>query len=251
MTEYKYEIRYHKRRFGAPILVPYSEVSNYTGFRSSYGYPPEVADKIANSFSTAGLGAVEVYSSSLLVDFDDCPEAALAMADMLSAYQYVLFDSGGRSLHLHIAIEPMLGTHVPHWQKMFVKSIAPQADLSIYKHTGIFRLPGTHHSNGRVKHALKFNAGAKLSIPEPAIPMPSPQQDLDEDQDLVLMWLLDADGVEGERNKHVFQLARTCAKLGMPRHEAEELIAGWNQRKCHPPLQGMEMGLTINSGYRV
>ncbi len=249
-----YEVRNRLMRSGPPVLVPYEELSQYTGFRSVYGYGPEAAGQIREQGHTANLTGLPVYSHMLLVDFDDQPEAGYAMANALKDYDWVLFDSGGRSLHLHVLIEPMEGSDVPQLQKQWMRERFHKADMSIYKTAGIYRLPGTQHeATGRMKHVIKYNEPGKLLKIEATLPeAPKVTFSSDEDLDTMLMRLMDTDISKGTvgRNNHIYKIARVGQRLGLAMEDSFKMAMQWNQDKCYPALERSGIEATVRSAYR-
>jgi hypothetical protein len=252
---YLYEVRSSKVRREKIQLVHYSELGEYQGFRSLYGYTPETAMQIVESNSTAGLTGAPVYSDLLLVDFDDKPELGHKMADELREYDWVKFNSGGRSIHLHVRIAPMFGPLVPALQKEWMAQHFPEADLSIYRTSGIYRLPGTRHeSTGRCKKVLETNITGKslelkVTLPEKKVVFSAVE---DQDLELMLFQLLGKEvnaGTTG-RNYHVFKIAKVANKLGIPPQSAEHLVRSWNSQRCFPPLPTSSIDNTIKSAYR-
>ncbi len=255
-TNVLYEVRSEKIRRGSPILVPYSELHNYSGFRSLYGYGPEAQEQIGALNSTADLSGMPVYSDLLLVDFDAKPQEGHSMAEALHLYDWVLFDSGGRSLHLHIRIEPMYGGNVPAIQKAWMAENFPEADLSIYRTAGIYRMAGTYHSGGRIKRVLRMNeTGNALKLivtPRDEYAGQNFETTGDADHELQLFLLVGREVPSGHtgRNYHAYKIAKVCKHLGMGPVEAEWFVACWNESRCLPPLPVTNIRATVKSAYR-
>lgn len=258
MTEYLYEVRGTKIRQGKVKLIPYSELEYHRGFRSVYGYGQEAIEHIKATGGTAGLIGAPVYSDLLLVDFDDQPEAAHAMAESLRVYDWVKFDSGGRSIHLHIRITSMYGTDVPNIQKEWMRKNYPLADLSIYRTSGMYRMAGAYHENnpGKFKKVIETNfTGKSLVIEKVEIPAPvyvDRSRLTDEEREMQLMFLLSKvvdKGTTG-RNLHVFKISKSCFDLGMTIDEAANLILSWNTQRCNPPLPHSSIIPTLKSAYK-
>ncbi len=270
-----YEHRLTTQRMGPVKLVTKEELEELRGFRSVYAFYEDAIKHIEDTNTTAGLAGFELYSDTLLVDFDNQPEAAeefefylkamipansgMIVLDPPTNFAYEKYDSGGRSIHFHVPIEPMHGTNIPESQKEFMKKIAPLADMSVYKTSGMFRLNGTfHHKHrGKFKHLLYKVEGYLLRIPtiKPQVfRLPSVNNIIPQDTDLeyVLMRLLTTKVVEGTigRNNHIFKIAALCKDLGMVPDECMKLIMNWNLEYCTPPLQITGINSTINSAYR-
>jgi len=257
-----YELRKQVKRMGKVILVDLEKLNNSTGFRSIYGFSEEAVEQIRENNSTRELKNFEFFSDTLFVDFDDQPEAAKEMEIALKDYQWEMYDSGGRSVHFHIKIEPMLGKDVPILQRRYMKANFPKSDVSIYKSTGMYRLTGTFHTKNRgcKKHLLKINEGKILSIGKVELEEDKNRTNLSYDIDVddpeflehQLNKKLHTNVVEGTigRNNHVFMAACDCAKLGLDEEACYRLITTWNLKYCEPTLDSAGILATINSAYR-
>lgn len=251
------EIRSTVSRHGPPNLVPHQERYGHKGFTSMYGYGPEAVQHIRRNSTTAGLDGFALYSDTLYVDFDDKPEEARAMIEALAGYQFQVYDSGGRSIHLHIPIKPMYGPAVARSQKAWMEENYPEADLSIYRPGGIYRLPGTyHHKNpGRRKALVSSHEGDIMSIPmktAPSIVSGAGVPEEDKDYNRILGSLLDVVVHEGTvgRNPHLFKIAKVCSKMGQSYEEAKSLLEIWNEVHCRPSLGPMDIDKVLRSAYR-
>ena len=256
-----YELRGSKRRLSNQVrLVPKADLEGLVfGYRSLYGYDPETVELIRERNGTWGLAGQSVYSDDLLVDFDDQYEAAYEMEKTLSAYTYSMWNSGGRSIHFHIQIEPMYSEAVPYIQKAWMQENYPLADASIYKTSGMYRLPGTYHESnpGKRKTLLSTNKGGLLQIKMPEgieIPIPNTSFEVNPDNSEMLTRHLDnlllKDIGNGERNSHTFKIAATCRDLGEPLPYAIALAHTWNRTMCRPPQAVGEVETTVYSAYR-
>lgn len=253
------EHRTQVKRLGKIHLVPVTEIQNHFGFRSVYGYNLTTKEHIEVINSTKGLYGVDLYSDTLFLDFDDAPEAADKFEQYLiiSNTMYTKWDSGNRSIHYHIPLlEPMIGPNVARIQKNWVSKNAPGADLSFYQPAGMYRLPGTyHHKNpGHCKRLLHEADGNKLSIPleVPSWHFEQPVMQLDlEDEDYyrILANLITTNIYEGERNRHVWKITKTCANLGMDAYRALDEANFWNKTRCHPALPSDEICHVVRGVY--
>jgi len=138
-----------------------TEVLVKTGFRSVYGFKEK-------PISSKGLNKYPVYSDTLFMDFDDglgkgFKSAVQFMKDNLIKFE--AFSSGSKGGHLHVAILPMFGEGVPFSQREFVKGLECSADISLYRHSSLIRLPGTvHDKTGNAKTKLDGGDGCMLEI---------------------------------------------------------------------------------------
>lgn len=257
---YYYEHRPTKIRQGPPRLVTREELDQRRGFRSVYGWPEDAANHVRTTGSSAGLKWFPVYSDELLLDFDDAPEAAdRAVSWALdSGVAYSVWKSGGRSIHLHIKVQPMLGQSVPHSQKQFVAATFPGADLAFYHAAGMYRLPGTAHEKnpGCYKELIEKWDGIAWPIPLINQPLFRPsasrgsQRD-PADLDAILTHMLFKTVHEGEgRNKHAYNMAKLLKDLGHDYDRALEVVANWSDDFAVPPIDGTELSATVRSAYR-
>lgn len=255
-----YEHRTTKIRQGPPRLVTRDELDQRRGFRSVYGWPIEAADHVRTTGSSAGLKWFPVYSDDLLLDFDDNPGGTQAALDCLAAagIGYSWWDSGGRSNHFHIPIEPMLGQSVPFSQKQFVAARFPGADLAFYHAAGMYRLPGTAHekNQGQYKTLNEQVPGKILRIPMISQPMFRPSASGGSsrdpaDLDAILTHMLFKTVHEGEgRNKHAFNMAKILKDLGHDYARALDVVEEWSLGFASPPVGRAELEATVRSAYR-
>jgi hypothetical protein len=255
-----YEHRPTKIRQGPPRLVTREELDQRRGFRSVYGWPTEAADHVRTTGSSAGLKWFPVYSDELLLDFDDRPHDANVAITLMAEYGYAFswWESGGRSVHLHIKIEPMLGSNVPASQKQFVAATFPGADLAFYHAAGMYRLPGTAHEKnpGHYKRMVEEFRGRPLAIPLINQPLFRPsasggsQRD-PADLDAILTHMLFKTVHEGEgRNKHAYNMAKLLKDLGHDYARALDVVEGWSGDFAVPPISRTELEATVRSAYR-
>ena len=252
----KVEIRSMVRRSGKPKLVPYVDRYNYTGFTSMYGLPTQAVSQIESSGRTAGLNNTPVFSDTLYVDFDNNEDAAEELNIKLKGLNvdFDRYHSGGRSIHFHIRIIPMYGVNVPYSQKHWMELNAPKADMSIYKHAGVYRLPGTYHSNypGQTKHLLESCAGEALLIenrPRVYTKLYNNDTLTIEDFHSILGSLLHKKAGEGGRHPLAFKIA-SCAKAsGKTESHTSQLLWLWNVTNCFPPKAEWELDKIVRYFY--
>ena len=261
-----YEHRTTKIRQGPPRLVTRDELDQRRGFRSVYGWPQEAADHVRNTGLSSGLKWFSVYSDDLLLDFDDQPAAADRAGSWLheNGIAYTMWNSGGRSVHFHIPIEPMLGQSVPVSQKQFVAATFPGADLAFYHAAGMYRLPFTAHEKnpGQYKrpiiayHPWPTGHERPLVIPMINQPMFRPSASGGSsrdpaDLDAILTHMLFKTVHEGEgRNKHAFNMAKILKDLGHDYARALDTVEAWSDGFASPPIGRTELEATVRSAYR-
>lgn len=246
--KYYTEHRPTVKRMGAPKLICADEVNNYHGFRSMYLFPEELKNHIESTGSMAGLQTWSVSSDTLFVDFDDQPEAADQMIAAMQPYDFTAYHSGGRSIHLHVAIEPMTGSEVPYIQRSWMQKFYPLADHSIYKTAGIYRLPGTYHikNPGKRKELIATNkTGKLLNIDKTElvdIKMPSYlYEDNIEDDKKWLDDLLCYPVYTGNQRNKANNIIYVAKRLGKTKEDVLDLMILWNRTNCKPPLNDYEI----------
>lgn len=246
------EIRPTLKRGGAPKLVPMEDQAKYTGFRSVYAFPLEVAEYIKDANSTRFMQGIDVYSDTLFMDFDDCDPIEFRQWLKDSNIAYEEWDSGNRSVHFHIQIEPMEGPDVPSSQRAWVKKHAPQADVSFYHPTGIYRLPRTYHSKnpGHCKTLVELNSGIPLKIPvttRTIAPVPTAQDTGNQEE---FFTALLQKQTSGHRRPHLWLLATLAAESGITYERAVEYLQWHNSNFAAPPHDEAVISQQAESAYR-
>lgn len=226
-----------------------------------FAFGDALSDRIADQNSTADLKDESVYCDTIFVDFDDRPEEAKAMQGVLKrlGIGFCVYDSGGRSVHLHIKCKPIEGSWVPLAVKNWVRRMSNgKADLSFYHPSGMYRLPGTvHEKTGRIKHIIHQEKGALAYIMESDTKLFKTKVKLEQDEPPVkvaerLKKNLLTVKEEGY-NRHQFVsviLAKDCIKLNVAEDEAVEMILSWNSLFCRPPLPEGEVEDRVKESYK-
>jgi hypothetical protein len=248
---YFVEIRAAVARVGKPVLVPLAEVHKHTGFRSAFAYPENVADFIREQGSTNNLRGMPVYADTLFMDFDSHrPDDFLAWL-ATSGLAYSVWDSGGRSVHVHIEMEPALGPWVPDAMRAWTKQHAPTADVSFLHPAGMYRLAGTyHHRNpGRCKTMTDKRDGTKLKLSPVAGIKPFVATEATGTREHFFM-LLTERKTEGHRAPFIWRIATAGAEAGLPYEEVLEHVRWWNEHFCFPPRDDRTIMNQVQSAYR-
>jgi hypothetical protein len=255
-----YEHRVTKVRRGAPKLVTEAALEACRGFRSVYGWPEDAVKYVLDTGRTAGLKYFDVFSNVLLLDFDNNPEAASSAQRYLldNKYTHTMWDSGGRSIHFHIKIEPMQGRMVPPSQKAFVSNNFPGADLSFYNASGMYRLPNTAHEKnpGRYKQMIGHCYGKTMLVPTREMtPLFASAKIVEEEDksglDSLLTYMMFVCVSEGDgRNNHAFKIAKICRDLGYEIENAMDIVETWSSGCANPSLEHGEVETTVRSAYR-
>jgi hypothetical protein len=151
-----------------PVFFPSScLISAGFKFASVYAVTKTDAEAISSSGSAAGFKGT-VWSQRLWVDFDD--EAALELARCIlkeKGYDFVVYDTGGgRGGHLGILRVSSPSHLLPGQDRNWVSNNLPGADLGLYWHLHLIRLPGTiHESSGKPKVLTAHHLGKTLVLP--------------------------------------------------------------------------------------
>lgn len=137
------------------------------GYASLYGVSESTAKAIEQEGTAKGFKGI-VWSERLWLDFDSYGAADRAQSRLEEmGYDFIEYDSGGRGAHFGI-LRASVGSHLlPARDKAWAKNQFPEADLSIYTHLHLFRLPGTiHERTGRRKELVCEHRGSTLELPK-------------------------------------------------------------------------------------
>lgn len=230
-------------------LVPLDEVDKYTGFRSAFAFDDETAERIREQSNTAGLRGISVFTDILLVDFDASDGNSLRTWLVEQGIGFTRWDSGGRSIHIHVALEPIAGPWVPEACRQFLKKVAPDADVSFLHPSGMFRLPKTfHYKTGRQKVLIEHREGRRLVLQQPQT-SPTFQVEGGGSRELFFT-LLTARKSEGQRSPWLWRLGTAAAEAGLSYDEALEHLRFWNERFAEPPKDDATVQQQCQSAYR-
>jgi hypothetical protein len=230
------EIRPALRRTGPVKLVSLEQVELHRGFRTIVAYDDETAQHIKTTGSTKDLKNFPVYADTLFMDFDEHDPVAFRHWLQSSGLAYEEWNSGGRSVHFHLPIEPIFGTWVPVAMKHWTKTHAPTADTSFLHSAGLYRLPGTYHSKypGHRKELIHTQQGNKLRLTEPIkssyLQLAPPSGSLEQFHTLLTQYQS-----VGSRRPHIWLMAMTGLEAGMGLQNIIDNIERWSARFCDPP----------------
>jgi hypothetical protein len=228
------------KRSGTPVLLTRDELVGRYGFRSVFGYPESTAATIERQGNTRNLQYVQLYIDELLIDFDERPADAARLGQYLkdNNIAHRMYDSGNRSVHYHISLEPRTERTVVFDARHWVQRFAPGADMSIYSPSGLFRLEGTWHEKnpGHRKELVSHHDGSLLALPKTERPR-KPETRLSLKQAEAKFFRgLGKRQEAGGRNQYVWYLGKKAADSGMDAGDALERIVRWNAKYCNPPL---------------
>jgi len=250
--KYYIEVRSTQKRTYPPFIAPLEMVDNFIGFRSVFAYPQEVVDFIKATSSTRGINKLPVYCDTVFMDFDSHDPVEFREWLKEQGWGYSEWDSGGRSVHFHIPIQPILGEWVPRAVKTWVREKAPTADISFYHHAGIYRLPGTFHAKrpGSCKRVVVERHGPPLVITQPTPQLASYEvfRSTKEPEDFYMLVLQTQ--LEGGRRPFIWRAATVGFEAGLSYDEICERLLIWNQQYCQPSHEPIEVIKQIDAAYR-
>lgn len=150
-----------------PSLVRGSDLrAGGAKFASVYAVTAHDAAAIQHAAQTAAGFKGTVWSHRLWIDFDTY-EAAITAESWLKeqGYDYVSYDTGGRGRHVGVLRDARPSHTLPEQDKRWVEANIRGADLSLYWHLHLIRLPGTvHDRTGKQKHLHSTNAGRAIVL---------------------------------------------------------------------------------------
>jgi hypothetical protein len=218
-------------------LLPESQVSQFTGFRSYFKFDETVKNIISENNSMSNLSKYCVYATELFIDIDSGQEAIdysrqVLQLNNISYNQYV---SGSKGIHYHIPlITEEFGVNLPQRHREFVERLNIGADISIYKHCGLFRLAKTRHQKtGKIKELVETFIGNPIStediIIEPKIKVHNDYNDTDISKSLFLASTLSIfEPTLGNRHTNLWGLTRDLKNANFSKDFAFELLCQLN-----------------------
>lgn len=221
-------------------IVPVDKLASLQGFRSIYRVDEAGKEwMLKNGISGFGTTGLPVWNDEMYIEFDNNKEASKALFNKLKEMRvgFELYTSGGRSYHFHIQREIEPNSNVPYTDKTFAEKIAPESDLSIYKHLQPWRLEGTlHQKTGKPKKLLRKLDGNPIVLNIIEKPQANLVGDSDEaifDDELV-MSISTLGANEGERNTLLSMLVRKLMSYNTPPEVIEWWVRAVN-RRSNPP----------------
>lgn len=226
------------------------ELNSRLGFRSVYGF-------IEKPDSSKGLNKYEVYSDTLFMDFDDGVDGeVLNTLKVLDKEQiaYSLYTSGSKGCHIHVPITPISGIDVPYSQRQFVLDNDFKCDLSLYRHSSLFRLPNTiHKKTQKPKELIAQHKGYQLDIPY--VKAPPKFQNIKPNKDNMLYvaltrcaGLVNISPQRGERTKTTWSVSRNLCEAGIHFDVALELMYVLNDT-WNDPMDAESVLRAVKQGY--
>ncbi len=149
----------------SPNFVARIRLRDLSGYSSLYAVDEATAKAITASGTTAGYKGI-VWSERLWIDVDDYQKADETEEVLIKlGVDYVAYDSGGRGAHFGVLRDARPSHLLPSQDKQWVRDTLPHADLSVYTHLHLFRLPNTvHERTGRLKELVRAVKGSVLQL---------------------------------------------------------------------------------------
>jgi hypothetical protein len=224
---YLYRVGSHSRSIGRPPHFYRGGELLSTGctYGSVYAVRAEDAQAIQEAGTAAGFKGT-VWSQRLWVDFDTEDSAQVGRTRLKEmGLDHVVYTTGGRGCHIGILRDSAPSHVLPMQDKLWVRENLPGADLSLYWHLHLIRLPGTlHERTGLPKRLLYTEAGRGLVLPpyEPTEDVPAGRgaewaiqrsTSLFQDWEVVRK-VTDQGGSSGDRHRKLLSLALTLKERG-------------------------------------
>lgn len=151
----------------SPTVLPVSDTDSLEGFTSLYRITLESAEGILEATTTAGFKG-SVWSEKLWIDLDS-KETLDKTKEILNGLgvSYSVWFTGNRGYHIGIQRDAQPSHVLPEQDKSWVRRTVPYADLGIYTHLHLFRLPGTRHSKTGVRKELVGTAPGRSLVHAP------------------------------------------------------------------------------------
>jgi hypothetical protein len=230
------------------LFLPKEEVVIKTGFRTTYGFNEADALEVRKTNNSRGLGKYKVYSDELFIDLDtgdnELNNVKKTLGDIGLGYR--LYSSGNKGFHFSVETVPVYGNTVGYTQKRLIEKLNIPCDLSIYRNSSLFRLPGTiHQVSGNKKELIEDVDGGLLSYT--LLDLPSTEEkfniqsvEFDDELKFSLTDVIYSFGYspgKGNRYMSLWKLAKSLGESGLSERAAAELLlfvnASWGDDK-HP-----------------
>jgi hypothetical protein len=254
MEEVYYEFAHTvKDRVGRCLTL--EEGKDFKGFRSIFGFSKAVAEHFESQKRVINLKSFPLYADTLFIDVDDDLKAAEdAYYTLINlGVGFEVFDSGGRSIHFHIAHSPIEGYDLAYTHKRFILSNNIRCDMSIFEEGRIFRLEGTVHLRTFKPKVLLETVPGNLLHLERLEPPPKSYESFGAaeglaDMVLTLSSVLD-NGIQRGRNAHAtfFRITAALAHAGFSAEFALELLNRVNETLVDDPANEADFNKSISN----
>jgi len=150
-----------------PVFYSRNDINNGRNkFASVYSVTGEDAFYVQEAKTAAGFRGT-VWSRRLWVDLDTTEAAAAAQSKVKElGYDHVVYDTGNRGCHIGVARDALPSHTLPQQDKAWAQANIPGADLGLYWHLHLIRLPGVlHEKTGKPKRLIYSQKGGTLQLP--------------------------------------------------------------------------------------
>lgn len=246
---------YHTAVFTSPAKLPQK------GFRSVYMYKNDAVAHFRQQGNVVGADQFEVYSDTLFVDFDSQPEAVNEMVQRLRAKKlaFEIWESGSKGHHFHIPLaELQVDRDLPSIHRNLMESTKLPVDSSIYRHNGLFRLPGAiHKKTHRPKTLVLAETGDRLSFDLNKYRPTAPRRErysIDESVETLPLALITASTAcvcsptVGNRYMTLWRVASSLAEAGLSEDATLELMEAINGQ-WESPKEQEEIERAVSEAY--
>jgi hypothetical protein len=207
---------------------------------------------------TFGLSSMPLYTDRVILDFDDAPEDyERSVAYCLKQdWDFDAYLTGNRGHHIHIYVVPYSepGVHIRSatWASAHFKGY----DDTMFKCSGVTRIPGTHHSktgrkmvrvDGSRSGVTPDIRDAKLSIPTVAHNL---GEDTNEDRRVIFSLMLNKRIRKGGRNEYAFKLAACGLDSGVDPKDLQMLLEYWAVTNARPIMSATEVKTIVDSAQK-
>lgn len=218
-NRYLYRVGSTSNILGRPARMYKSSELREKGcnFASVYGVTEDDAKAIEEAGTAAGFRGT-VWSQRLWVDFDNEQAATLGRLRLKEmGLDHVVYTTGGRGCHIGILRNNPPSHVLPLQDKLWVSENLPGADLGLYWHLHLIRLPGAvHDRTGLSKRVLYRAEGRELVLPpydpDRGVHNDKPVGRVERRESLFQVWeiasKLGIRALDGDRHKHLVSLVR-------------------------------------------
>ena len=233
------------------------------GFESVYRFSASAAETMQRRGSIAGCSNFPVYTDRLLIDLDDGVTSAKRLKSILIKQNlaHLIYNSGNKGYHFLIPCKPMFDLDVPYTQRVWVEDLNINADLSLYRHNSMIRLPGTiNEKTGKRKKLIAVNKGSKLVL-DNIIENPDRYKVWQGSEDVISktfiqnifskgLRMLRVTPNPGRRHTELWSLANDFAKSGLDFETAYNVILKINDSWGINAKEDSEVYRAVEDGYK-
>ena len=245
------------------FFVSVDTLKGRQGFESVYRFTRSAAETMQTRGSVAGCSNFPVYTDRLIIDLDDGIQTAQKLKTILNKKKlaYLVYNSGNKGYHFVIPCKPIFDLEVPYTQKVWVQNLNINADLSLYRHNSMVRLPGTiNEKTGNRKKLVYINKGKKLVFNK-FLEDPSRYKSWQGSDDIISdtfiqnifskgLRLIRQKPLPGRRHVELWSLANDFAKSGLDLETAYNIILKINDSWGKDAKDESEVYRAVKDGYK-